>query len=276
MNDQSNVPSWARAAEPLVPSVNVASVKKEVRSSIKEIGRAADEMVRLGRRRGGPGASEQLLALSTETRERARATSQTLRAAFGAVDDASPDHAALVSLSEEFKAAVLRFQQEAEAASGAAAPSQAPQSQPSLQPLPPLKPLPQFAGEMSPAMDIEAGGGGEGGGGEGRQLQTQQLQALQTNEREMAEREAGITSIQRAVNDVSEIFQDLALLVNEQGTQIDNIQTNIETAAASTTRGVRELVRADASQRRQRKRTCCLMMCVLVIILIIVLAIAVH
>ena len=52
--------------------------------------------------------------------------------------------------------------------------------------------------------------------------------------------------------------------------------TNIETAAASTTRGVRELVRADASQRRQRKRTCCLMMCVLVIILIIVLAIAIH
>ena len=56
-------------------------------------------------------------------------------------------------------------------------------------------------------MDIEAGGGGEGGGGEGRQLQTQQLQALQTNEREMAEREAGITSIQRAVKNSKGLAQ---------------------------------------------------------------------
>ena len=70
---------------------------------------------------------------------------------------------------------------------------------------------------------------------------------------------------------MAEIFQDLALLVNEQGTQIDNIQTNIETAADSTTRGVRELARASRSQRRARSRMCIIAACVLAILIILVM-----
>ena len=47
---------------------------------------------------------------------------------------------------------------------------------------------------------------------------------------------------------MSEIFQDLALS-SEQGEHIDNIQTNIESAANNTARGARELARASRHQR---------------------------
>lgn len=56
---------------------------------------------------------------------------------------------------------------------------------------------------------------------------------------------------------MSEIFQDLALLVDEQGTHIDNIQTNIETAAQQTTAGVKQLAAASRTQRKNRSRMCC-------------------
>ena len=103
-------------------------------------------------------------------------------------------------------------------------------------------------------------------------------QELMSNEGEMeynnaliAEREQGIQEIQQQIGEVNEIFQDLALLVNEQGTQIDNIQTNVESAAESTTRGVRELGRAARSQRRARSRMCLIAACVLVVLIILVL-----
>ena len=76
------------------------------------------------------------------------------------------------------------------------------------------------------------------------------------------------------VNEVAEIFQDLALLVNEQGTQIDNIQTNIEAAAASTTRGVRELTYADRTQQRRRSRICCL--AIIIVVMLIMLLTVLH
>lgn len=80
-----------------------------------------------------------------------------------------------------------------------------------------------------------------------------------------------LQQLNRSVQEVAEIFQDLALLVNEQGTHIDNIQTNIETAATATERGVRELGITSRYQRRTRKRYCIICACVLVILIILVL-----
>ena len=49
-------------------------------------------------------------------------------------------------------------------------------------------------------------------------------------------------------------YQKMMTAINEQGTQIDNIQNNIEAAAQSTTRANVELARASRSQRRARSR----------------------
>ena len=94
---------------------------------------------------------------------------------------------------------------------------------------------------------------------------------METNETVIVEREQGINQLNRSVQEVAEIFQDLALLVNEQGTQIDNIQTNIEAAAGRTDKGVRELARAARTQRRSRQRVCIIAACVLAMLCILVL-----
>ena len=82
----------------------------------------------------------------------------------------------------------------------------------------------------------------------------------------------------RQVQEVSEIFQDLALLVDEQGTHIDNIQTNIESAARQTGKGVQQLASASRSQRKNRSRMCCFAMVLIffLIALILVLKFAMH
>ena len=43
----------------------------------------------------------------------------------------------------------------------------------------------------------------------------------------IADREASIKEIERSVRDVNEIFQDLAHLVNEQGTMIGNLKSDL-------------------------------------------------
>lgn len=75
-----------------------------------------------------------------------------------------------------------------------------------------------------------------------------------------------------------EIFQDLALLVDEQGTHIDNIQTNIESANRQTAKGVKQLATASRSQRKNRKRMCCfaVLLIFILVALMLVLKFALH
>merc|ERR1712146_666681 len=111
------------------------------------------------------------------------------------------------------------------------------------------------------------------------QVQAQsQMQAVAFNDSIIREREEDIANIHRTVQEVSEIFQDLALLVDEQGTHIDNIQTNIESAARQTGKGVQQLASASRSQRKNRSRMCCLAMVLIffLIALILVLKFAMH
>ena len=77
---------------------------------------------------------------------------------------------------------------------------------------------------------------------------------------------------------MAEIFQDLALLVEEQGAQIDNIQTNLETAANQTSRGVHQLTRAAQHQRKSRWRVCVLILCALALVgaIVVVLLVKGH
>ena len=51
-SSSSSVPSWAqRATEPLVPSLDLAGVKKDVQRDLKEIKRASDDIGRLAKKR---------------------------------------------------------------------------------------------------------------------------------------------------------------------------------------------------------------------------------
>ncbi|CAA0825464.1 Syntaxin-22 [Striga hermonthica] len=69
------------------------------------------------------------------------------------------------------------------------------------------------------------------------------------NEAIIDEREQGIQEIQQQIGEVNEIFKDLAVLVHEQGTMIDDIGSNIEGAHAATAQGKSQLVKAAKTQR---------------------------
>jgi len=255
----SDSASWAtRAEEPLVPGINLPAVKKDVARDLREIQRATDEISKL-RKKGGRDMGPRLLSLSADTRERARKTSQTIRRAFAGCEEGSSEHSALTALSEDFKATLRRFQLEAEsAAPRPAATAQAP-SDGSL----------AMSGHATSAMEEGAGRSGQ---------TVAELQAVAANEELIAERDQGIAHLSRSVNEVAEIYQDLAVLVEEQGTHIDNIQTNIEDAAKQTHRGVRELAQANRSQRRARSRLCCfaVLLLFIVVVLVLVLHFALH
>ncbi|KAL9164236.1 hypothetical protein ABFS82_06G092200 [Erythranthe guttata] len=59
---------------------------------------------------------------------------------------------------------------------------------------------------------------------------------INLNEAIIEEREEGIREVQQQIDEVNEIFRDLALLVREQGALIDDVSLNIERSDAATTK----------------------------------------
>nr|ARQ31701.1 vacuolar SNARE SYP22 [Petunia x hybrida] len=78
------------------------------------------------------------------------------------------------------------------------------------------------------------------------------------NEAIIEEREQGIQEVQQQIGEVNEIFKDLAVLVHEQGTMIDDIGSNIENSHASTAQGRSQLAKAAKTQRSNSSLTCLL------------------
>ncbi|KAF9453117.1 t-SNARE [Macrolepiota fuliginosa MF-IS2] len=87
------------------------------------------------------------------------------------------------------------------------------------------------------------------------------------------EREAEIREIEMGIHELSEIFQDLGTLVNQQGSMIDNIELNISSVAVDTGAAAEELTTAADYQRRAGRRAACLMLILVVVVAIVLLAI---
>ena len=279
-NGSTAVPAWAqRATAPLVPTVDVATIKRAVNADVRELRKAADMLAKLAagaRKRPESAATvgDQLLSISAAARERARATSRMLREALGQVVEGTADHKQLTALSGDFKESLVKFQQQVEATTHL------------VTPIAPSAPAPPGDVETGSCACYASSGGGSGSSsgeaagssGDGASAaidyaaQDQQMAQLATNEAVIADRNQGINKLSQDVQQVAEIFNDLALLVNEQGSHIDNIQTNIETAHANTTKGIRELGRAAQSQRKTRSRMCLIAVLVMVIMVLLVLA----
>ncbi|KAL0446448.1 syntaxin-22 [Sesamum indicum] len=94
------------------------------------------------------------------------------------------------------------------------------------------------------------------------------------NEAIIEEREQGIKEIQQQIGEVNEIFKDLAVLVHEQGTMIDDIGSNIEGAHAATSQGKSQLVKAAKTQRSNSSLTCLLLVIFGIVLLIVIIVLA--
>ncbi|EIE21609.1 snare-domain-containing protein [Coccomyxa subellipsoidea C-169] len=94
---------------------------------------------------------------------------------------------------------------------------------------------------------------------------------IQYNEALIDERDQGIAEISQQIGEVNEIFQDLAVLVNDQGLMLDDIESNIERTADRTRAAGSELVRAERYQRSSRNKMCLILLIVAFVLAVIVL-----
>jgi len=72
---------------------------------------------------------------------------------------------------------------------------------------------------------------------------------------------------------VHQIFQDLAVLVNDQGEALDDIEANITRAAERAGDASVQIARAERSQRSARSKWCFLLVIASVVLLILMLII---
>lgn len=96
---------------------------------------------------------------------------------------------------------------------------------------------------------------------------------IKFNEALIEEREAGIVEISEQIGEVHQIFQDLAVLVHDQGECLDDIEANLTRAADRTGQATVQVARAERSQLKSRNTWCFLMAlaagCILILMLVI-------
>ncbi|XP_004251019.1 syntaxin-22 [Solanum lycopersicum] len=94
------------------------------------------------------------------------------------------------------------------------------------------------------------------------------------NEAIIEERDQGIQEVQQQIGEVNDIFKDLAVLVHEQGTMIDDIGSNIENSHAATAQGRTQLAKAAKTQRSNSSLTCLLLVIFGIVLLIVIIVLA--
>lgn len=90
---------------------------------------------------------------------------------------------------------------------------------------------------------------------------------------EIQERHDAVTVIERNLKELHQVFMDMAVLVEHQGGQIDDIESHVNRANSYVVRGTAQLNEARKKQKNTRKWTCFAILLLLIIIAIIVLSI---
>jgi syntaxin 16 len=77
--------------------------------------------------------------------------------------------------------------------------------------------------------------------------------------------------IAKSIEELANIFKELAVLVIDQGTILDRIDYNMENAVEAATEGVKELTKAEEHQKNSMSVKCIILLVVLIIIMVGVL-----
>ncbi len=102
------------------------------------------------------------------------------------------------------------------------------------------------------------GGGGAGGANSDRDLgfTDEQVHELATQEEDVDERMREIQRVAKSVEDLAVLFKELATLVVDQGTILDRIDVNMETAVVHVKKGLESIQDADKLQKNARPIKC--------------------
>eukprot|EP00386_Alphamonas_edax_P012769 GDKI01039677.1.p1 GENE.GDKI01039677.1~~GDKI01039677.1.p1 ORF type:complete len:319 (-),score=94.36 GDKI01039677.1:145-1101(-) len=79
-----------------------------------------------------------------------------------------------------------------------------------------------------------------------------------------------IRRLEASVEELKQMFLELAALVEHQGDLLDQIEFNVQAAKEYTKKAEAELVAARKYQESRKKRMCCLTMCLLILVIVIV------
>ncbi|KAI0527095.1 hypothetical protein KFK09_002693 [Dendrobium nobile] len=90
---------------------------------------------------------------------------------------------------------------------------------------------------------------------------------------EMKERRGAAEELERSLVELHQVFLDMAVMVEAQGHQIDDIESQVGRARSFVDRGTQQLQEAKRHQRNTRKWTCIGIILLLIIVLVIVLPI---
>ncbi|XP_057437632.1 syntaxin-22-like [Lotus japonicus] len=93
---------------------------------------------------------------------------------------------------------------------------------------------------------------------------------LSFNEAMIDERDQGIREVEEQIGQANEIFKDLAVLVHDQGTVIDDIHSNIDASAGATSQAKVQLAKASKSVKSKTK-WCWWVLVIFVAVLVILL-----
>jgi t-SNARE complex subunit (syntaxin) len=72
------------------------------------------------------------------------------------------------------------------------------------------------------------------------------------------------------VNQVHQLFIELAALVQLQGEMIDNIEINIRTAKDYVLVAEKDIIKSKENMQAARKKKCCILLIVLAVVIVIV------
>ncbi|KAM0992992.1 hypothetical protein FF1_008706 [Malus domestica] len=89
---------------------------------------------------------------------------------------------------------------------------------------------------------------------------------------EIQERHDAVKDMERNLQELHQVFLDMAVLVQAQGEQIDDIENHVMRANSFVNSGTQQLTKARASQKNTRKWSCFAIILLLVIILIVILS----
>ena len=87
------------------------------------------------------------------------------------------------------------------------------------------------------------------------------------------QRDEEITRIATSIEELAQIFKELAVLVIDQGTILDRIDFNMESAVEHAKEGVKQLVTANDHQKNALPMRCIIVLVVLIAIMLIVLVV---
>ncbi|GKD29673.1 syntaxin-43-like protein [Tanacetum coccineum] len=94
---------------------------------------------------------------------------------------------------------------------------------------------------------------------------------LKKSEAFTVEREQEIQQVVESVNELAQIMKDLSVLVIDQGTIVDRIDHNIQNVAASVDDGLKQLQKAERSQKRGGMIMCATVLVVMCFVMLVLL-----